>query len=93
MLRSMVDAWNAKHPAGTAVRVILDDGSTKETRTRGAAEVLGNHSAVVWLEGFSSCYLLGRCAPLLGAEKSKAAERTAALQDAGANIEPLNQTP
>jgi hypothetical protein len=38
----------------------MDSGEIRETRTRSEAQVLGGHSAVVWLEGISGCYLLDR---------------------------------
>jgi hypothetical protein len=57
-----VDAWI--HPIGTPVRVRKDDGSFVETRTRSMAEMLGGHSAVIWLEGISGCYLLDRVKPI-----------------------------
>jgi hypothetical protein len=57
-------AWNAKHPVGTKVTVRLDSGETRETATRSAAEVLSSHSAVIWLEGITGCYLLDRVTPL-----------------------------
>jgi hypothetical protein len=57
-------AWNAKHPVGTKVTVRLDSGETRETVTRSAAEVLSGHSAVIWLDGITGCYLLDRVTPL-----------------------------
>lgn len=48
-----VAAWNLKNPPGTAVWVTKDDGSTMLTTTRSDAEVLGGHTAVVWLNGLS----------------------------------------
>lgn len=58
-----VDDWNAKYPAGTPVKVKLDNGSIKETTTRSEADLLGGHTPVVWLEGIRGCYLLDRCTP------------------------------
>jgi hypothetical protein len=54
------DAWNAKHAVGAKVSVRLDNGEVRETVTTSAAEVLSGHSAVIWLEGVSGCYLLDR---------------------------------
>jgi hypothetical protein len=54
------DNFNAKHGVGQAVTVRLDNSETKSTTTRSKAEVLGGHSAVIWLEGISGCYLLSR---------------------------------
>jgi len=57
-------AWNAKWPVDTRVTVRLDSGEMRETVTRTAAEVLSGHSAVIWLEGISGCYLLDRVSPV-----------------------------
>jgi hypothetical protein len=54
------DAWNAKHPIGTQVDVRMDNGETTRTITRSPAEMLGGHTAVVWLEGIRGCYMLDR---------------------------------
>lgn len=67
-ITAQVEAWNAAHPIGTWVdryklmnpRQMLD----KAYRTRSLAEVLGGHTAVVWLEGFSGCVALDSLAPL-----------------------------
>lgn len=56
-------AWNAKHQVGAPVYVKLDSGGIQETVTRSPAEVLSGHSAVIWLEGVSGCYLLDRVVP------------------------------
>ncbi|WP_203452787.1 hypothetical protein [Rhizobium sp. rho-13.1] len=55
-----VDEFNARYPVGVAVSVKLDNGETKETKTRDKAGVLGGHSAVIWLDGITGCYLLDR---------------------------------
>ncbi len=62
--QGIVEAWNAAHPVGVAVRVRMDDDSTKDTKTIAPAELLGGHTAVAWLEGFESCYRLSRCRAL-----------------------------
>jgi hypothetical protein len=54
------DAWNAKHPVGTVVTVRRDNGEVQVTKTRSAAEMLSGHTAVIWLEGISGCYMLDR---------------------------------
>lgn len=59
-LKAECDAWNAKHPIGTPVTVRLDNGDRCITTTRSAAEVLSGHSAVIWINGISGCYLLDR---------------------------------
>lgn len=60
-LKRQVDDWNNAHPLiGVPVIVKLDDGTEMATRTRSQAEILSGHSAVIWLEGISGCYLLNR---------------------------------
>jgi hypothetical protein len=61
------DAWNAKHPVGTAVTVRLDNGEVQQTKTKSAAEMLSGHTAVIWLDGISGCYMLDRVTPIKGA--------------------------
>lgn len=55
--------WNAAHPVGTKVIVRRDGGQEEETATRSEALVLSGHSAVIWLDGISGCYLLDRVRP------------------------------
>lgn len=57
--------WNQTVPIGCPVRVRMDDGSIKETLTESGAQMLGGHTAVIFLQGISGCYLLNRCAPVL----------------------------
>jgi hypothetical protein len=57
---TMVVAWNKAHPVGCEVEVTRDLGETVRTRTRSAAQMLGGHTAVVWLDGFCGCYALER---------------------------------
>lgn len=59
-----VDDWNARYPVGQAVTVRRDNGESVTTTTRSEAELLSGHSAVVWLEGISGCYLLERVTPV-----------------------------
>ncbi|WP_157410210.1 hypothetical protein [Sphingobium xenophagum] len=59
-----VDNWNKHYPVGQAVTVRRDNGSTITTKTRSPAELLSGHSAVVWLDGISGCYLLNRVTPV-----------------------------
>lgn len=65
-LRDQVVAFNTRWPVGQRVSVRMDDGSGKITTTRAPAEVLSGHSAVIWLDGISGCYLLDRVTPLEG---------------------------
>lgn len=55
-----VNKWNASHGPGTRVLVKLDNGDIRGTVTRSRAELLGGHSAVIWLEGIPGCYSLDR---------------------------------
>lgn len=61
-----VDEWNQRHPVGHAVTIRRDNGDTIITKTAAPAELLSGHSAVIWLEGISGCYLLCRVTPLAG---------------------------
>lgn len=54
----MVERW--KHPVGTKVDLLMDNGQIRRTTTRSNAQMLGGHSAVIWLEGVSGAYLLDR---------------------------------
>lgn len=63
-LQAEVDAWNSAHKVGADVDLLKDSGEVVRTRTTAAAQVLSGHSAVVWLEGISGCYLLSRCTPV-----------------------------
>lgn len=58
------EAFNAKYPIGTRGKLRKDDGTQMETITRSAAQVLGGHSAAIWVEGVSGCYLLNRFRPM-----------------------------
>lgn len=66
-LALQVEKWNAKYPVGSVVIVRMDGGELRETKTRSAAEVLSGHSAVIWLDGISGCYLLDRVSPTVAA--------------------------
>lgn len=57
------EAWNAKHPSGSAVVLIKDDGSEVATTTRSDAQVMPSGDAVIWLEGVTGCWLLARVRP------------------------------
>jgi hypothetical protein len=60
--------WNAENPVGTRVNVQIDSGEVRRTFTRTGAQILGaepsrgyiGHTAVIWLEGITGCYLLSR---------------------------------
>jgi len=55
-----VEEWNKNHKVGEEVLLRLDGGEEVRTRTNSVARVLSGHTAVVWLEGFSGCWALGR---------------------------------
>lgn len=62
-LQQQVDEWNELYPPGTEVVLTDDEGQQQLTSTRSAAEVLSGHTAVIWVEGISGCYLLDRIQP------------------------------
>jgi hypothetical protein len=66
-LQAQCDAFNRVYPIGCKVNVRLDSGEIRETKTKTRAEVLQGHSAVIWLEGITGCYLLDRVTPILEA--------------------------
>lgn len=63
-LQAQCDAFNEACPVGGRVKVELDGGEVRETVTTSEAQILSGHSAVVWLEGISGCYLLDRVTPM-----------------------------
>lgn len=62
--QAAVANWNRHFPPGTAVQVRKDDGITVDTKTRSEAELLGEHTPVIWVEGIAGAYALDRCKPL-----------------------------
>lgn len=62
-LQRQCDTFNVSHPVGSPVVVRMDCGDKVATKTRSAAEVLSGHTAVVWLENISGCYMLDRVTP------------------------------
>ena len=59
-LQAACDKFNAAHQVGAAVSVKLDAGEVRETVTNSEAQVMGGHTAVIWLDGVSGCYDLER---------------------------------
>ena len=60
-MQAECDAFNATNPIGSDVFVKLDGVDEPfRTRTRSDAQILSGHSAVIWLETVSGCYLLDR---------------------------------
>ncbi len=74
-LQRQCDDFNQRYPVGQRVSVRKDSGEAIVTATREPAEVLGGHSAVIWLEGITGCYLLARVSPIM-AEASSPSTRT-----------------
>lgn len=58
--RELVTEWNRLNPEGTKVNVRKDDGSTLETVTRSPAWLMGEHTAVVLVDGIAGGYMLER---------------------------------
>ena len=50
-LRTKVDAWNEANRIGTPVEYRRHNCSMMRTATRTRAEVLGDHTVFIWLEG------------------------------------------
>ncbi|PLY41681.1 hypothetical protein CSZ94_14320 [Janthinobacterium sp. ROICE36] len=63
-LQAACDKFNAAHQVGAAVSVKLDGGEVRETVTTSEAQVMGGHSAVIWLDGVRGCYDLERVTAL-----------------------------
>jgi len=57
--QKLCDEWNEKYPIGTSVVVTDDFGEEHQTITRSEAELLGEHTPVIWTE-WKPCYLLSR---------------------------------
>jgi hypothetical protein len=62
-LQKQCDNWNAKNPSGTTVSYesIVGRGESFRGKSNGEAEVMGGHSAVIWLLGKSGCVSLDHC--------------------------------
>lgn len=69
-LQRQCDLWNAKHPVGTVVsyEALVGEGETARGRTTAEAQIMGGHSAVIWLDCKSGCVDLEHCTPLETAE-------------------------
>lgn len=60
---ALVEKWKDV-PEGTPVALRKDDGTTFLTKTRSKAQMLSGHTAVIWVEGITGCYLLERISQL-----------------------------
>lgn len=67
-LQAKCDKFNAAHQVGASVSVKLDSGEVRETVTNSEAQVMGGHTAVIWLDGISGCYDLDRVTSLKAAK-------------------------
>lgn len=65
-LQKQCDAWNTAHQEGTTVAYepIRGQGEAHRGKSISEAQVLGGHSAVIWLEGKSGCVSLDHCMAL-----------------------------
>jgi hypothetical protein len=66
VLQRQCDEFNARYPVGQTVSIRKDGGDGIITKTRSEAQVLSGHSAVIWLDDVSGCYLLDRVTPITG---------------------------
>jgi hypothetical protein len=67
-LQAACDKFNAAHQVGASVSVKLDSGEVRETVTNSEAQVMGGHTAVIWLDGIIGCYDLERVTALKAAK-------------------------
>ncbi len=58
-----VRKWNEAHDVGIEVVVRKDDGKLCNTTTRSEAQMLGGHTAVIWVQGIPGAYALDRVRP------------------------------
>lgn len=64
-LQAECDAFNFDCKVGGRVAVKIDGTDTPLiTTTRSPAQILSGHSAVVWMDGVSGCYLLSHVTPI-----------------------------
>lgn len=61
--KAMVADWNVKHPVGTMVSFeeVVGRGESHRGESTTEAQVIGGHSAVIWIEGKSGCVSLDHC--------------------------------
>lgn len=62
-LQQQCDKWNVANQVGTTVSFeeLVGRGETFRGKSASEAQVMGGHSAVIWLEGKSGCVDLGHC--------------------------------
>jgi hypothetical protein len=64
MAALLVENWNLKHPVGAIVKLKLDNGTEKITKTRSEAYVCDAGYPVCFFEGVRGYYLLERVTAL-----------------------------
>lgn len=76
-LDAEVRAFNARFHIGDEVEYseVVGEGTPQRYRLRTQAEVLGDHTAVVWLVGKSGCVACDHCAVPGGAAKDAALQQ------------------
>lgn len=62
-LQDKVDRFNLANPVGAMVHVKKDNGEVFISKTTSEADLLGDHTPVVWLDGIG-CYDLSRVTPV-----------------------------
>jgi hypothetical protein len=67
---ALVEKWKDE-PIGTPVALRKDDGTTFITKTRSMAQMLSGHTAVIWVEGITGCYLLERVSKITDKPRSE----------------------
>ena len=60
----IVENWNLKHAVGTLVKLKMDNGTEKITKTRHEAYICASGHAVCFFENVSGYYLLERATAL-----------------------------
>jgi hypothetical protein len=62
----LIDKWNRAFAVGTQIRYWTGarEGIGKTSFTRSTAQLLGGHTAVVWVDGESACVALSHVEPV-----------------------------
>jgi antitoxin component HigA of HigAB toxin-antitoxin module len=66
-LQRECDRFNQRCAVGAPVVVTRDNGDQFRSTTTTHAQVLGSHSAVIWVQDGRSCLLLDRVEPAISA--------------------------
>ena len=66
-LSEQVDQWNRTVPPWSEVEFhpVIGEARYRLDRTRSEAQILGGHTAVVWLEKTPGCVALDACVPIV----------------------------